>query len=102
MSSRRHRALRRVGSYLAAALILVPLLLGGHRHSTDLGASSTACAACVATHHSPAVWAPALPQLSPTLHGLAVSSSHDSPLSQTYRPFKAGRAPPASSTAQPV
>ena len=94
MTGLRHHAMGRLGSLLGAALILVPLVLGGHRHRADLSGTSRACAICVATHHSPAAAAPPLPQLAPALQRLAVASPQNETPVQTYRSFKAGRAPP--------
>ncbi len=102
MSSLRRRIVRHAGSLFIAAVVLVPLFLGGHRHDTDLSAASTACGICLATCHSPAVTAPPLPQLAPTLYRLAVSSPRPDAPGQTYRPFKAGRAPPRDTTPQVV
>ena len=56
MSRRKRRVLKFVGSFVLAALLLVPLALGGHHH--DGGAASRACATCVVAQHSPAVQAP--------------------------------------------
>ncbi len=102
MSSLRHRVVRPAGSLFITAVVLVPLFLGGHRHDTDLGATSTACGICVATYHSPAVTAPPLPQLAPTRYGLAVSSPRPDAPGPACRTFKAGRAPPRHATTEVV
>jgi hypothetical protein len=54
MVQRKRRVLKLVGSIVVAALLLVPLALGGHHHD---GPASRACATCVVAQHSPAVQA---------------------------------------------
>lgn len=75
------------------ALLLVPALLHGHRHDTP-GSAAGPCAACVAAHHTPAVYAPTVLSAAPAL---AVHVVHAPPLgagSKAERPFRIGRAPP--------
>ena len=97
MSPPRSLPLRRLGSFLTVALILAQLVLSGHHHIGQGSASSDdACAACVATHHSPAAIAPLLPYVAVVLsRPAAIGPAYTAP-GFTYRPFKAGRAPPLS------
>ncbi len=91
--------LRRLGPFLTVALILAQLVLSGHQHIGQSHASEDTCPTCVATHHSPAAIAPLLTHVAVVLsRPAAIDLAYTAPNS-TYRPFKAGRAPPLSSAA---
>ncbi|MBI3783416.1 MAG: hypothetical protein HY270_08435 [Deltaproteobacteria bacterium] len=92
----RQQALQRVGAFCVAIILLVPVAFSGHRHSDDQRSGSDSCAVCAATAHSPAVDSPAAPLLAPALRRLAAVECFVAAPPATYRPFKAGRAPPSS------
>src|SRR5579862_48615 len=99
MSLSRRLPLRRCGTFLTVALIFAQLVLSGHQHIGQSRASEDACPACVATHHSPAAIVPLLTHVAVVFSRPAVIIPAYSAPTSAYRPFKAGRAPPLSSSA---
>ena len=96
MAHFRQRAVQSAGALLVLALLLVPLALGGHRHSVNQVGAADACSICVATHHSPAAGTAPLPDAAPDLLGslvvipLVTVPESPPPLSHS------GRGPPSS------
>jgi hypothetical protein len=95
MNGLRHRVVRLSGALFFAALLLVPLAESGHSHANrDL---ARPCAACVATHHSPAAIAPVVAIAAPiTRASAAAFSPIVAPAQRDHSP-RSGRAPPHSS-----
>jgi hypothetical protein len=92
MHRQKRRALSWVGSFVVAALLLVPLALGGHHH--DGGAASRACATCVVVQHSPAVTAPAPGLDAPAFHAFSFPRSTPRVAARLSASPAHGRAPP--------
>lgn len=88
-------ALQRAGALLIVALIFVPLVVSGHSHQAGQRRATDACALCVATHHSPAVSSPPVPELAPLLAGFAPVAPYAALPFRLNPAFKPGRAPPA-------
>lgn len=87
------RRRRFLGSLLLAALLLVPALASGHHHA---GSSTSPCATCVATQHSPLASAPVVRVPSGLAMVLRVQVvAHDAPIAPPLR-RAAGRGPPTS------
>ena len=93
MHRRKRRALSWVGSVVLAALLLVPLALGGHHH--DGGTASRACATCVVVQHSPAVQAPPLGVVAPAFRTLSFRRSAPRVVARLSASPAHGRAPPS-------
>jgi hypothetical protein len=96
MRSVRHSLIRRIGILGAIGLLLLPLLLSGHRHGASQSSTSDACALCVVTHFSPTTTAPPLPQLAPLVAAVAHATLVLAPLANRCQPRPSGRAPPLS------
>jgi hypothetical protein len=92
----RHPIVQRTGVLCAITLLLLPLLLGGHRHATDQLRTSDTCALCVVTHLLPAMTAPPLPQLAPPAVPLAKAAQVVAPPARLCHACPSGRAPPLS------
>ena len=69
--------------------------VAAHQHA-DHPASTTACATCVAAHHSPCAIAAPSAYAIPAATFVAVQAPADAPLVSADRAVHAGRAPPAS------
>ena len=83
---------RRWTALLAALLLLIPLALSAHAHTTR---AHTECAVCVATHHAATPSAPAPALGTPeTLATTVVTAVALAPASAD-RPVQVGRGPPA-------
>jgi len=93
MHRRERRALSWVGSVVLAALLLVPLTLGGHHH--DGGATNRTCATCVLVQHSPAVQAPSLGLDAPAFRTFSFRRSLPRVVARLSASPAHGRAPPS-------
>ena len=82
---------RSAGPIVLIALLLVPVVVSGHHHA---GRTQGPCAACVATHHTPAVGAPAViaPETAPLVVGFDAPSPAVPTASEGRR--ATGRGPP--------
>jgi hypothetical protein len=97
MSCLRNRVIRLSGALLFALLLLVPLAESGHSHTNrDL---ARPCAACAATHHSPAAIAPLAAVAAPVLCANAAVLSPLVVLTRRDHSPQSGRAPPHPSVA---
>jgi hypothetical protein len=90
----RQRATRFAGALLmVAALLIVPVVAGAHRHGDVAAARS--CATCVAAHHSPAIVVPAIATATAILAALALALPSRIAPPQPHRLSRSGRAPPS-------
>ena len=94
MRRAQHNALQRVRVFLSVALILVPLALSGHFHTTSEHVAPDACAACATKHHSPTASPQPLALAAPLFSSLAVVVSPVTAPASVARPTYSGRAPP--------
>jgi hypothetical protein len=92
MSRRQRRASRFLGSIVLAALLLVPLTIGGHHH--DGGPASRACATCVVAQHSPALQAPPLGLDAPAFRASSFPRTTPRLIVRLSESPARGRAPP--------
>src|ERR1700687_1657735 len=94
MSHLRHYARSRLGALLVFCLLFVPVALSGHSHGSGQTPMSGACAACVATHHSPALIAPPIPHVVSALQHGHVVAAYAAVAREARRASKSSRAPP--------
>lgn len=95
MTQFRQRALQLVGALLVLVLLLVPLALRAHHHSTNRVGAVDACSICLVTHHSPAGGAVPHPNAAPDLLGsLVVIPLVTVPESRSHLTHS-GRGPPS-------
>jgi hypothetical protein len=95
MISLRHYCIRRIVILWTVSLLLLPLLFSGHRHAASPSSTSDTCALCVVTHLSPAMTAPPLPQLAPSVATRTQATRIVAPLASRLQPRPSGRAPPS-------
>jgi len=90
---------QRLGALILAALVLVPLSLGAHRHDSSTPSSPSACPVCLAVKLCPAVQPAPAPVVSPPLtHFPLCAPAIAAPVSaQRTRPTSRGP-PPASAS----
>jgi hypothetical protein len=96
MTLLRQRFAQRAGTMLVLVSLLVPLAFSGHGHRNAQLGGADACPVCVATHHSPAVSAPPIPQPPPVLPILTVATTVIVAPVVVAHPTHSGRAPPFS------
>ena len=101
MARLRHGAVQTLGVLCLVALLLEPVVLGGHRHAGNQAASDT-CALCIAAHHSPVVTTPSLPQVVTPHEGVAIAAAPVERPSGIFRRCSSSRAPPSFFAAYPV
>ena len=92
MATTRQRRLRALGSALLVALLLVPVLATGHRHT---GNATAPCAACVVTQHTPVVSPALLSVPTATLVVLGVESVGSAAPAEPAVRHATSRGPPA-------
>lgn len=102
MSGSRRRT-GRVGAFVLALILLIPLSLSGHHHRADDATAKQECAVCMVTSACPVVQSAATPTLvAPAASGIAVASAPTLACNGTHQPFKAGRAPPTALASRPA
>jgi hypothetical protein len=97
-----HVLVQRLLTLCVTALLVVPIVLSGHRHETGQPSSAHACALCQATHSSPAVTAPPVPLVAPSLDALPFTPSRSARVPRVSDPAHTGRAPPVGLATQLV
>ncbi len=94
MPSSRRRA-SRLSGFVLALVLLIPLSLSGHHHRADDATAKQSCVVCMVTSACPAAQTTAgLTLAAPAAAGILAAPATALVGSATYRPFKAGRAPP--------
>jgi hypothetical protein len=96
MQTLRAGVVRRLGVVALAAILLVPVTLGGHQHA-DHASAARPCAICVVAHHAPLLGAPVVAVAAPVLLRVATMPPVRLATTRAHRPTKIGRAPPLAS-----
>ena len=93
----------RLGAFVLALVLLIPLSLSGHHHRADDATPKQECALCMVTSACPAVsTAAAVTLVTPPPSGFLIVSAPAVACRSPYQPFKAGRAPPTSLASRPA